>query len=67
MTDKQITDKFEIKCKNCNSTDIEFEFYSGYVSDCGGERSLISHDYARNFICDFVIGKTQNIGQQKLF
>ena len=34
---------------------------------CGGERSLISHDYARNFICDFVIGKTQNIGQQKLF
>ena len=37
MTDKQITDKFEIKCKNCGSTDIEFSFYSGYVYDCGGE------------------------------
>ena len=30
---------------------------------CSEERSLISSDYARNWICDFVIGKTQNIGQ----
>ena len=27
---------------------------------CSEERSLISSDYARNFICDFVIGKKQN-------
>ena len=26
---------------------------------CSEERSLISPDYARNFICDFVIGKEQ--------
>ena len=30
---------------------------------CSEERSLISFDYARNWICDFIIGKTQNIGQ----
>ena len=30
---------------------------------CSEERSLISSDYARNWICDFVLGKTQNIGQ----
>ena len=27
---------------------------------CSEERSLISPDYARNFICDFILGKTQN-------
>lgn len=26
---------------------------------CGEERSLISPDYARNFICDFILGKEQ--------
>lgn len=30
---------------------------------CHEERSMISPDYARNFICDFIIGKKQNIGQ----
>ena len=34
---------------------------------CSEERSMISTDYARNFICDFVIGKEQNFGQMKLF
>lgn len=33
---------------------------------CSEERSLISSDYARNFICDFVIGKKQEIGQLSL-
>lgn len=28
---------------------------------CNEERSMISLDYARNFICDFVIGKKQNL------
>lgn len=31
------------------------------------KRSLISPDYARNFICDFIIGKEQNHTQLDLF
>lgn len=31
------------------------------------ERSMISSDYARNFICDFILGKTQQLSQMKLF
>lgn len=34
---------------------------------CSEERSLISPDYARNFICDFIIGKAQNGSQLELF
>lgn len=34
---------------------------------CSEERSMISPDYARNFICDFIIGKKQQIGQMNLF
>lgn len=34
---------------------------------CSEERSMISPDYARNFICDFVLGKKQDIGQLTLF
>ena len=35
---------------------------------CSEERSLISSDYARNFICDFIIGKYQpEISGQSLF
>lgn len=34
---------------------------------CSEERSMISPDYARNFICDFIIGKKQNISQLTLF
>ena len=34
---------------------------------CSEERSLISSDYARNWICDFILGKTQNIEQLSLF
>lgn len=34
---------------------------------CSEERSLISPDYARNFICDFIIGKTQTHSQMSLF
>jgi hypothetical protein len=30
---------------------------------CSTERSMISTDYARNWICDFVLGKTQNFSQ----
>lgn len=34
---------------------------------CSEERSLISPDYARNFICDFIIGKNQEHTQMDLF
>lgn len=34
---------------------------------CSEERSTISQDYARNFICDFIIGKKQKISQLSLF
>ena len=34
---------------------------------CSEERSMISPDYARNFICDFVIGKEQEGSQMSLF
>lgn len=33
---------------------------SGTAGLCSEERSMISPDYARNWICDFVLGKTQN-------
>ena len=34
---------------------------------CSEERSMISPDYARNFICDFIFGKKQKITEQTLF
>ena len=34
---------------------------------CSEERSMISPDYARNFICDFVLGKTQQNSQMTIF
>lgn len=34
---------------------------------CSEERSLISPDYARNFICDFILGKEQKHTQLCLF
>lgn len=34
---------------------------------CSEERSLISPDYARNFICDFILGKEQKNSQLNLF
>lgn len=34
---------------------------------CSEERSMISPDYARNFICDFILGKEQNLNNGMLF
>lgn len=34
---------------------------------CNEERSMMSSDYARNFICDFILGKKQEVGQLQLF
>jgi hypothetical protein len=33
---------------------------------CSEERSMISPDYARNFICDFILGKKQGCSQMTL-
>lgn len=33
--------------------------HKGDSNLCDEERSMISHDYARNFICDFILGKPQ--------
>ena len=30
---------------------------------CSEDRSMLSPDYARNFICDFIIGKEQDVGE----
>ena len=34
---------------------------------CSEERSMISPDYARNFICDFILGKQTKFTQKTLF
>lgn len=34
---------------------------------CSEERSMISSDYARNFICDFILGKAQKMSQISIF
>ena len=34
---------------------------------CSEDRSMISPDYARNFICDFILGKVQKHTQLQLF
>jgi hypothetical protein len=34
---------------------------------CSEERSMISPDYARNFICDFILGKEQQHSELSLF
>jgi len=37
------------------------------IGICSEERSMISPDYARNFICDFILGKPQKHTQLSLF
>lgn len=45
-----------LECKRSNGNGI-----------CSEERSLISPDYARNFICDFILGKEQDYTLKTLF
>lgn len=40
---------------------------SSVAGVCSEERSMISPDYARNFICDFILGKEQKHTQLSLF
>lgn len=46
---------------------IEYSNPSGQAGICSEERSMISPDYARNFINDFILGKEQNGTQLNLF
>lgn len=55
---------FQPKAKGKNICQIEPNRMPGI---CNEERSMISLDYARNFICDFIIGKVQPITQMTLF
>lgn len=41
--------------------------HSSKAGLCDEERSMISPDYARNFICDFILGKKQGNSQLMLF
>ena len=36
---------------------------SGTAGLCSEERSMIAPEYARNFICDFILGKPQKNSQ----
>ena len=54
QNDKQ--QKIVMKCKKGDMAGL-----------CSEERSMISPDYARNFICDLILGKKQNIGQLQIF
>lgn len=45
-----------MKCNGSNKSGV-----------CSQERSVISPDYARNFICDFILGKPQKNSQLTLF
>lgn len=48
--------------------DSKFIDHKSQTNICDTERSMISPDYARNFICDFIIGKPQpNLTQLELF
>lgn len=40
---------------------------SGKAGLCSEDRSMISSDYARNFVCDFILGKQQDFGQMNIF
>ena len=48
--------KYVFSCRGSNNAGL-----------CSEERSLISPDYARNFICDFILGKEQKNSQLTLF
>lgn len=73
---KKPTAYWFINCKNTYGFSYQNDKEQKIIDKCKGskgdglcseERSMISPDYARNFICDFIIGKEQNFGQMSLF
>lgn len=49
------------------SQESRFIDHKSQAGLCDEERSMISPDYARNFICDFILGKDQINSQLSLF
>ena len=39
---KNLNEYFEIRCLKCNSTDVTFDFSSGWVHDAGGELGYLT-------------------------
>lgn len=73
---KKPTAYYYINCEPTNGYSIQKDKKPKRIVDqkherggglCSEERSMISPDYARNFICDFILGKTQSFTQQELF
>lgn len=73
---KKITAYWFINCEPTNGTTIQKNNDVVRVNDmkpgamagiCSESRSMISPDYARNFICDFILGKEQVGTQLTLF
>jgi hypothetical protein len=55
--------KTKRKLKESLDKDVLDKLYIDHISEngiCDAERSMISPDYARNFICDFILGKEQD-------
>ena len=51
-----------------NELDCKYIDHHSQTNICDTERSMISPDYARNFICDFILGRPQpNLTQLELF
>lgn len=62
--------KTKSKLKESLDKDVLDKLYIDHISEngiCDTERSMISSDYARNFICDFILGKEQDITMPTLF
>lgn len=59
-----------INCKPTKLRSYQYDKVQRYVQQTNGdtlERSLISSDYARNFICDNIIGRVQRYTENTLF
>ena len=50
-----------------NELNRRFIEHSQQTGLCDEERSMISPDYARNFICDKILGKPQKFTQLSIF
>lgn len=73
---KKPTAYWYINCEPTIGFSIQKNVNTRRINDCKGgiragicseERSMISSDYARNFICDFILGKVQNDINPTLF
>lgn len=55
--------------KKWDKEDLEKQYidHKSQSGLCDEDRSMISPDYARNFICDFILGKEQNFSEPRMF